>query len=57
MKSKKTASFVFSTAESSLELGLRFFPLLLVIFLGFPLESAQIIPHRFTRVITISEEF
>lgn len=41
MKSKNKASFVFKAADSSLEFGLRFFPLLLVMFLGFPLESAH----------------
>lgn len=41
MKSKNKASLVFKAADSSLELGLRFFPLLLVMFLGFPLESAR----------------
>lgn len=40
MKSKNKASFVFKAADSSLELGRLFFPLLLVMFLGFPLESA-----------------
>lgn len=42
MKSKNNASLVFSAADSSLELGLLFFPLLLVMFLGFPFESAHI---------------
>lgn len=41
MKSKNKASLVFKAVERSLELGLRFFPLLLVMFLGFPLESAH----------------
>lgn len=41
MKSKNKASFVFNAADRSLELGLRFFPLLFVVFLGFPLESAH----------------
>lgn len=41
MKSKNKASVVFSTADSSLELGRLFFPLLFVMFLGFPLESVH----------------
>lgn len=41
MKSRNKTSFVFNATDSSLELGLRFFPLLLVTFLGFPFESAQ----------------
>lgn len=41
MKSKNKASFDFKAAGSSFELGLRFFPLLLVMFLGFPLESVH----------------
>jgi len=41
MKSKNKGSLVFNAADSSLELGLRFLPLLLVMFLGFPLESAH----------------
>lgn len=41
MKSKNKTSVVFNAADSSLELGLLFFPLLLMMFLGFPLESAH----------------
>lgn len=41
MKSKNKGSLVFNAADSSLELGLLFFPLLLVMFLGFPFESAH----------------
>lgn len=39
MKSRNSGSVVFKAVDSSLELGIRFFPLLLVTFLGFPLES------------------
>lgn len=39
MKSRNNGSVVFKAVDSSLELGIRFFPLLLVMFLGFPLES------------------
>lgn len=39
MKSRNIGSLVFSTLARSFELGRRFFPLLLVMFLGFPLES------------------
>lgn len=41
MKSRNKTSVVFNAADSSLELGLLFFPLLLMMFLGFPLESAH----------------
>lgn len=40
IKSKNRGSLVFSIVERSLELGLRFFPLLFVTFRGFPFESA-----------------
>lgn len=52
MKSRNKASVVFNTADSSLELGLLFFPLLFVMFLGFPLESAQKINHICTLIAT-----
>lgn len=40
-KSKNKASLVFRAADSSLELSRLFFPLLFIMFLGFPLESAH----------------
>lgn len=52
MKSRNKASVVFNAADSSLELGLLFFPLLFVMFLGFPLESAQKINHICTLFAT-----
>lgn len=39
MKSRNNGSVVFKAVDKSLELGILFFPLLLVMFLGFPLES------------------
>lgn len=52
MKSKNKASFVFNVADSSLELGRLFFPLLFVMLLGFPFESAHNYPTHHWFVIS-----
>lgn len=52
MKAKNRGSVVFSAADSSLELGVLFFPLLFVMFLGFPLESAQL-PNTFVAMLSV----